>query len=113
MTTYEINASNMSMGRVASQAAHYLRGKHLPSFNPRLMPQVEVTISHIENMKFTGQKFSQKVFYHYSGYHSGLKTRKLSELWEKEPKEVVRYCVYRMLPKNKSRDKIIRHLKIN
>ncbi|KKR23566.1 MAG: 50S ribosomal protein L13 [Candidatus Yanofskybacteria bacterium GW2011_GWD2_39_48] len=113
MIKHEINAENMSMGRVASQATHYLRGKHLPSFNPRILPQVEVTISNISKIKFTGQKYAKKVFYHYSGYHGGLKTRKLSELWEKEPKEVVRYCVYRMLPKNKSRDKIIRHLRIN
>ena len=53
MIKHEINAENMSMGRVASQATHYLRGKHLPSFNPRILPQVEVTISNIDKIYWT------------------------------------------------------------
>ena len=113
MIKHEINAENMSMGRVASQATHYLRGKHLPSFNPRILPQVEVTISNIDKIKFTGQKYAKKVFYHYSGYHGGIRARNLGEEWEKNPQEVLRHIVYRMLPKNKTRNKIIQNLKFS
>jgi len=113
MIKHEINAENMSMGRVASQATHYLRGKHLPSFNPRILPQVEVTISNIDKIKFTGQKYAKKVFYHYSGYHGGIRARNLGEEWEKNPQEVLRHIVYRMLPNNKTRNKIIQNLKFS
>jgi large subunit ribosomal protein L13 len=112
MTTYQIDAANQSLGRVASEAAQALRGKHLPSFEPSKLPTIEVVITNIDKIKFTGQKMDQKVYYHYSGYHGGMKERKLSILWESKPKEVVRMAIYRMLPKNKSRDKIIKNLKI-
>jgi len=111
MTTYEINATNRALGRVATEAATALRGKHLVSFEPSKLPEVEVIINNIDKIKFTGQKMDQKIYYHYSGYHSGMKEKKLSELLKSKPKEVVRMAIYRMLPKNKSRDKIIRNLK--
>ena len=106
-----IDAANQSLGRLSSRVAFMLRGKHLTSFEPNKMPEIEIVIDNIEKIKFTGQKLAQKEYKHYSGYHSGLKTVKLSELWKTRPKEVVRQSVYRMLPKNKMRDKLIRNLK--
>ena len=108
---HEIDAANQSLGRVASQIAEILRGKHLPSFRPDVLPQIDVIVRNTNKIKFTGQKLKQKVYHHYSGYHSGLKTTKLSELWLKNPENVLRMSVYRMLPKNKTRDKIIKNLK--
>ncbi len=111
MTTYEIDATNQALGRIATQAATALRGKHLPSFSPEKLPTTEVVISNLKAAKFTGHKLEQKTYYHYSGYHGGIRARNLGEEWEKNPQEVLRHVIYRMLPKNKTRDKIIQNLK--
>ncbi len=108
---YELDATNQTIGRLATQISTLLRGKNLASYAPNIMPRSEVTVKNIDKIKFTGSKFQKKVFYHYSGYHGGLKERKLSGLWAQNPKLVVRKSVYGMLPKNKLRDKIIKNLK--
>lgn len=110
MHTYEIDVAEQSLGRVASRIAALLRGKHLASYQPHLAPGLKVLVKNIEQVKFTGLKLSQKKYYHYSGYPGGLKERKLSELWKKNPKQVFRQSVYRMLPQNKLRDKLIKNL---
>ena len=109
--TYEIDATNQSLGRLATQIAILLRGKNSPSYNPRILPNIEVKIKNINKIKFTGNKLENKVYHHYSGYPGGLKTKKLSDLWAADPRRVIRQSVYRMLPKNKSSDKIIKNLK--
>lgn len=111
METFEIDATNQTLGRLASKIAVVLRGKNKASYKPEALPKVEVTVKNAEKVRFTGSKFSQKTYYHYSGYHSGIRARKLSELWAQKPTHVIRECVYRMLPKNKTRDKIIKNLK--
>lgn len=108
---YELDAANQSLGRLATKIAVILRGKNLASYTPNVMPQSEVIVKNISKIKFTGAKLQKKVFYHYSGFHGGLKERKLSELWAAKPQYVIRQSVYRMLPKNKMRDKIIKNLK--
>ncbi len=113
MQEFTVDATNQSLGRLASKVASMLRGKHLPSFEPSVEPKIIITISNLKKVKFTGQKFAQKDFKHYSGYHSGLKTRKLSDLWAKDANEVLRMSVYRMLPKNKTRDKIMNNLRFS
>ncbi|MBP9822052.1 MAG: 50S ribosomal protein L13 [Candidatus Pacebacteria bacterium] len=113
MTIYQIDATNQALGRIATQVAHALRGKHLPSYAPEKMANVEVVISNLKAAKFTGNKLDQKTYFHYSGYHGGIRARNLGDEWEKDPQEVLRHIVYRMLPKNKTRDKIILNLKFN
>ena len=113
MTKYELDATNQSLGRLASKIAILLRGKNLASYTPNKLPTSEVTIKNLKGAKFTGDKFNQVKYYHYSGYHSGIKARSLAELWEKKPEEVLRKMVYRMLPANRTRDKIIKNLKFN
>jgi len=112
MTKVEIDASNQSLGRLASKIAVFLRGKHMAGYQPNVLPQVEVSVKNLKNIKFTGKKFANKIYYKYSGYHSGVTSRTLEQKWEKDPAEVLRYSVYRMLPKNKTRDKIIKNLKV-
>ena len=111
MKTIEIDAKNETLGRLASKIAVVLRGKNLASYQPEVLPEVEVTVKNADKVRFTGSKLSTKTYYHYSGYHSGIRARKLSELWATRPTHVIRECVYRMLPKNKTRDKIIKNLK--
>lgn len=112
MTTYEIDATNKALGRIATEAASVLRGKHTPAYTPHKTPQIEVHIKNLDKVKFTGAKFNSKMYYRYSGYHSGISARTLGQRWEKSPAEVLRHVVYRMLPKNKTRDKIIKNLKV-
>lgn len=112
MIKVEVDATNQSLGRLASRIAVLLRGKHLPNYQPNILPQVEVSIKNLRKVKFTGKKFTDKIYYRYSGYHSGIKARTLEERWTKSPAEVLRYSVYRMLPKNKTRDKVIKNLKV-
>jgi len=109
--SYEIDATNRALGRIATEVATVLRGKHLPSYTPNKMAELDVVVKNITKAKFTGDKFNQKVYHHYSGYHSGLRTRTLADEWAKSPGEVLRHMVYRMLPTNRSRDKVIQHLK--
>ncbi|MDO8496646.1 MAG: 50S ribosomal protein L13 [bacterium] len=110
---YELDATNQSLGRFASKIAILLRGKNLASYAPSELPNSQVVVKNLKGAKFTGNKLNQKKYYHYSGYHGGIKARGLSELWEKRPEEVLRKMVYLMLPVNRTRDKIIRNLKFN
>ena len=110
---YELDATNQSLGRLASQAASILRGKNLPTFDPAIMSGNEVVINNLKKAKFTGNKINQKVYHRYSGYHSGIKTRSLSELWESKPEHVFREMVVHMLPDNRSRKEIIKNLHFN
>ena len=110
---YELDATNQSLGRFASKIAILLRGKNLASYAPSELPNSQVVVKNLKGAKFTGNKLNKKKYYHYSGYHGGIKARGLSELWAKRPEEVLRKMVYLMLPVNRTRDKIIRNLKFN
>ena len=109
--TFELDATNQTVGRLASKVASILRGKNLATYEPSELPKNQVLLKNINKIRFTGLKFQDKKYYHYSGYHSGIKATNLSELWETRPEYVIRKTVYNMLPKNKLRDKIIKNLK--
>lgn len=109
---HEIDATNKSLGRLASAIAVILRGKIKPDYQPNNMPQEKVLITNIGGIRFTGKKMDQKIYYHYSGYPGGMKARKLKELFDKNPKRVLWLAVYRMLASNKLRNKIIKNLEI-
>ena len=113
MERFEIDATNQSLGRIATKAATALRGKHLAKYEPQKDPMIEVVISNLSQAKFTGNKLNQNVYHRYSGYHGGLKTRSLSDLWASRPEYVFRGMVERMLPVNRTRAKIIKRLKFN
>lgn len=112
MIKIEIDATNQSLGRLASRIAVFLRGKHLAIYQPNITPEFEVKVKNLKKVKFTGNKLQNKIYYRYSGYHSGIKSQTLGERWEKDPAEVLKYSVYRMLPDNKTRNKIIKNLKV-
>ncbi len=108
MTT--IDATNQSLGRLASKIALILRGKTDPKYEAHLLPTEKVTITNVAKMKITGNKLEQKTYYHYSGYPGGMKARNLGNMMESKPDEVLRKAVYRMLQQNRLRDKIIKNL---
>ena len=109
---HDIDATNQSLGRLASKVAVILRGKNNPSYQPNVMPQEKVTINNTDKIKFTGKKTEQKIYYHYSGYPGGMKARKLKNVLEKNPKKVLWLAVYRMLAPNRLRSKIMKNLEI-
>jgi large subunit ribosomal protein L13 len=108
--TYEIDATEQSLGRLASGIAVLLRGKNSPSYMPELSPKITVIVRNLDKIKFTGRKLKTKLYHRYSGYPGGLYTRTLEEMWKRSPQEVLRKSVYRMLPTNRQRDKIIKNL---
>lgn len=108
---YEIDATGQTLGRIATKIATVLRGKHTAAYDPSKLSGVDVIVSNVDKLHFTGAKLKQKTYYRYSGYHGGLHKRSLGELWGKNPRSVLRHTVYRMLPKNKLRDKMIKNLK--
>ncbi|MCX6764403.1 MAG: 50S ribosomal protein L13 [Candidatus Nealsonbacteria bacterium] len=109
--THTIDADGQILGRLASQIALLLQGKNSPNYDPSQDMGDIVVIKNIEKIKVTGKKFDQKIYYHYSGYHGGLKRVPFSKLFEKRPSEVLRIAVLGMLPKNKLRAKRIKRLK--
>ena len=111
MITHEIDATNQSLGRLSTKIATMLRGKDTAAYEPSVLPKIEVVVTNIDKIDFKGTKFDTKKYFHYSGYPSGMKERSLEVMWQKNPQFVVRHSVHGMLPKNKSRDKIIKNLK--
>lgn len=106
----KIDATNQSLGRLASRVASILRGKTSPGFQPHILSREKVEVQNVDKIKFTGHKFEQKKYYHYSGYPGGLRERKVKDVFEKNPKEVLRRAVFGMLPKNRLRKEMIKNL---
>lgn len=110
---YKIDATNRALGRIATEIAGVLRGKNTPAYTPNKAPDITVVVENLSKAKFTGNKLQQKMYHRYSGYHSGIHSKTLGQRWEQEPQELLRHIVYRMLPVNKTRDKIILNIKFN
>lgn len=111
-TTNKIDAANQTIGRIATQVVCFLRGKDNPDFEFHQDKGGFVEIENIANVKFTGKKLDQKKYYSHSGYPGGLKEKKMQEVFEQNPGEVLKKAVYKMLPKNKLRNDMIKRLKI-
>jgi large subunit ribosomal protein L13 len=109
---YTLDATNESLGRLASKIAVLLRGKENPNYDPSKLPDVKVVVNNVSKIKITGNKLDQKIYYHYSGYPGGLKERKMRTMFENKPEWVLRQAVYRMLARNRLRSKIIKNLDI-
>ena len=107
---HEIDATGESLGRIATWIAVLLRGKNLPSYEPRIAPDVRVVVHNLDKVVFKGTKTTSKVYYRHSGYPGGLYQRTLGEAWARNPSEVLRHAVRGMLPPNRSRDRILRNL---
>lgn len=112
MSTYKIDATDQSLGRLASKIAILLRGKNDPGFQPYIMPKNKVVVYNTDKIKLTGKKMEQKRYFRYSGYPGGLKEEKLKDIFKKDSRIVVKRAVWGMLPKNKLRKKIIQNLRL-
>lgn len=108
-----INAEGKSLGRIASEAALFLQGKHAVDYAANSEDGDVVRVTNLGSAKFTGAKLDDKKRYSYSGYPGGLKTHTLRNDWAKNPAEVLRRIVWSMLPKNTLRKKQIDRLLVD
>lgn len=106
-----LDVSGQAVGRAASAVALLLRGKNKVTFNPARDEGGIVQIKNVSALKFTGRKLEQKVYYKHTGYIGHLRTIKMKDVWQKDPKKVFIKAVYNMLPKNKLRTAMMKRLK--
>lgn len=96
---YVVDATDMTLGRLASEVAKVLRGKNKPTFTPHIDTGDYVIVVNAEKVKVTGKKLDQKIYYHHSDYVGGMKETTLREMLAKKPEKVVELAVKGMLPK--------------
>lgn len=107
-----VDASGQTVGRIATQIASVLKGKHKPEYTPNQPMGDFVVVVNAEKVVFTGRKLDQKVYTRYTGYQGGLKLTTAREMLEKAPERVLEKAVWGMLPKNRLGRKLIRRLKV-
>ncbi len=96
---YVVDATEMTLGRLASEVAKVLRGKNKPTFTPHLDTGDYVIVVNAEKVSVTGRKLDQKIYYRHSEYVGGMKETTLREMMAKKPEKVVELAVKGMLPK--------------
>jgi large subunit ribosomal protein L13 len=109
---YLVDAQDMILGRLASQIASRLRGKHKPIFTPHADTGDFVVVINAEKVSLTGNKWDKKIYYHHSGYMGGLKQISAKKLIEKKPDQVLYMAVKRMLPRTSLGRRQLKKLKI-
>jgi large subunit ribosomal protein L13 len=107
-----LDAEGRPLGRLASQVAALLRGKHRPTYTPHMDNGDFVVVVNASKVKVTGRKLQQKTYYHHSGYPGGLKETGLERVLERHPARVIEHAVKGMLPHNRLGRSLLRHLKV-
>ncbi len=107
-----IDAEGQTVGRLATQIASRLRGKHRADYTPNQALGDFVVVVNAEKVVFSGRKLDQKIYTRYTGYQGGLKTTTARVMLERHPDRVIRHAVWGMLPKSRLGRKLIRRLKI-
>jgi large subunit ribosomal protein L13 len=109
---FVVDAEGKILGRLASQVAARLRGKHNPMYTPHADTGDTIVVINAEKVVLTGRKMDQKRYYRHSGYMGGIKETPIREMLAKKPEEVLRFAVKGMLPKNRLGRKIFKKLKV-
>ena len=109
---YIVDAEGKTLGRLASQIAHVLRGKHKPIYSPSVDCGDHIIVVNADKIKVTGRRLDQKIYYRHSGYPGGLKQITLRHLLAKYPTRAITFAVKGMLPKNKLGRKMIKKMKV-
>lgn len=110
---YVIDATDKTLGRLASQIAVILRGKHKPTYTPHVDTGDHVIVINAEKIKLTGNKLHDKKYYRHSGYPGGLKVRTAADLLNSSrPEKVLKLAVRGMLPHNRLGRKMFKKLKV-
>ena len=109
---FVVDAQGKVLGRLASRIAMVLRGKNKPQFTPHMDTGDFVVVVNADQVRLTGRKLDQKVYYRHSGYMGGLKETPVRTLLKKKPEEILRHAVRGMLPKNSLGRHQLKKLKI-
>jgi large subunit ribosomal protein L13 len=107
-----VDANGQILGRLATQIASYLLGKHKPGFTPGVDQGEHVVVVNAERIRVTGGKLEEKFYHKHSNYPGGLKSVNLSTLLASHPDRVIRSAVWGMLPHNKLGRQLIKKLKV-
>ncbi len=109
---YVVDAKDAVLGRLATKVAIYLRGKNKAVFTPNVDTGDFVVVVNADKIKLTGNKVTNKVYYHHSGYIGGIKAKTAKEMLEQTPERIVEKAVRGMLPKNTLGRAMLKKLKV-
>ena len=109
---FVIDAKDQTLGRMASQIASILRGKHKPIFTPHMDTGDFVIVVNAAKIHVTGDRLDQKLYYRHSGYPGGLRSKSLRQMLRDKPEDVIYEAVRRMLPKNNLGRQMLKKLKV-
>ena len=109
---YVVDATGKTLGRMASEIARRLRGKHKPEYTPHVDTGDYVIVVNAAKVRVTGNKVDDKLYYRHTGYPGGLKVSNFAKLIQKDPAEIIERAVRGMLPRNPLGRAMFRKLKI-
>ncbi|MBQ4132481.1 MAG: 50S ribosomal protein L13 [Desulfovibrionaceae bacterium] len=109
---FVVDASNKTLGRLATQIAHRLRGKHKPEFAPHMDNGDFIVVVNCEKVRVTGKKMDDKIYWRHTGYPGGIYSDTLKEMLGKKPDQVIVKAVQGMLPKNRLGRALLKKLKV-
>jgi large subunit ribosomal protein L13 len=109
---YVVDADGIVLGRLASEVAHVLRGKHKPTFAPHMDMGDHVIVVNAAKVRVTGAKAADKVYYHHSQYPGGLSEVPYERLAERRPERIVEKAIRGMLPRNRLGRQMLRKLAV-
>ena len=109
---YVVDAQDQVLGRLATQIAHRLRGKHKPEFAPHMDNGDFIIVVNCDKIKVTGTKMDKKLYYRHSGWVGGLKSTTLADMLAEKPERVLVAAVKGMLPKNRLARQMLKKLKV-
>ena len=109
---YVVDATGKTLGRLASEIAHRLRGKHKPEYTPHVDTGDYIVVINAEQIRVTGKKFTDKIYYHHTGYIGGIKDISFGKLLAEHPDRPLRIAVKGMLPRGPLGRQMLTKLKI-
>ena len=109
---FVVDANNLVLGRLASEVAKRLRGKHKPEYTPHVDTGDYIVIINAEKVRVTGRKRTDKIYYHHSGFPGGIKSISFDKLQVKAPERIIQLAVKRMLPRGPLGRDMFRKLKV-
>lgn len=109
---FVVDATDKTLGRLCSQIANRLRGKHKPEYTPNLDNGDYVVVVNADKVRVTGNKTTDKVYQHYTGYPGGLKSITFDKLMQESPEKVIEMAVRGMMPKNRLSRAMLGKLKV-
>jgi large subunit ribosomal protein L13 len=109
---FVVDAENLTLGRLATEIAHRLRGKHKPEYTPHMDMGDYVVVVNCEKIQVTGAKRPDKIYYHHTGFPGGIKAASFEQVIERAPERVIQRAVKGMMPRNPLGRAMLKKLKV-